>query len=163
MRIRERVMRFLSHTRFVPTPVYRLMVLAWTISGVLQIIYGPPNTVQTTSATGETSWFNLIFVLCQLAASALVFIGLYFVKENSKAFVTVDEADKYVARLRISLTLELIGIIGLQTVIAVQVASSAFYQSRIPSAGTTWMAIIFAAWCGFRQRDIILAQRKLAP
>lgn len=159
MAVQRWVSRLLAHTRFVPTPVYRLMVLAWLSSGVLQLIYGAPASVRDTASA---HWFDWAFVTCQLVAAALVFAGLYFIEENTTAeFVTNAQAARYAQRLRISLTLELVGIIGLQTIIAVQVVSSTYYQGRLPTAGTTWMAIIFALWLGVRQRDILQAQRTL--
>lgn len=160
MAVRKWVARLLAHTRFVPTPVYRLMVLAWMVSGVLQLLYGAPTSVRDTAAAG---WFDWAFVLCQLVAAWLVFTGLYFIEENiTLDFVSEAEARRYADRLKISLVLELVGIIGLQTIIAVQVAASAYYQGRVPSAGTTWMAIIFALWLGVRQRDIVRAQKVLS-
>lgn len=154
--------RALAHTRFVPTRVYRLMVVAWLISGVLQLLYGAPESIQSTS--GPAGWFDWAFVVAQLLSSIFILTGLYLVQEHTKDYVFVDEreAKKYNERLTLSLTIELMGVIGIQTVIAVQVAASAFYQGRVPSAGVTWMAIMFAVFLSFRARDIVKSQRMLA-
>ena len=159
MGLPDRVRAFLAHTRFVPTPVYRLMVLAWAVSGLLQILYGAPSSVRQTAPP----WFDWAFVVAQLLSSTFVLVGLYYVEENLDPTITEDEALIYNGRLRVSLTLELMGIIGLQTVVAVQMASVWFDYGRPPAAGTSWMAILFALYLCFRERDILTAQRKLAP
>lgn len=158
----RRVRQFLAHTRFVPTRVYRLMVLAWLISGVLQLLYGAPVSVQDSS--GSAAWFDWAFVGAQLLSAIFIIVGLYLVEEHTKDHVFVDEAEakKYSDRLNLSLTIELMGVIGIQTVIVVQAAATTFYYGRIPAAGTTWMALLFAVFLSFRARDIIKAQRKLA-
>lgn len=148
MGIIHRVRRLLAHTRRVPTQVYRLMVVAWAISGVIQFIYGPPNSVMSQSGEG---WFDLLFVSCQLGSAVLVLVGLYLVEENTQ----------HATRLHLSLTIELIGSIGIQTVIAVNVAAIIYNENRVPAAGTTWMSILFAVWLLFRQCGILRTQRRL--
>lgn len=156
----RRVRQFLAHTRFVPTRVYRLMVLAWLISGVLQLLYGAPISVQDSS--GEQNWFDWAFVGAQLLSALFILVGLYLVEEHVDPFVDEAEAARYSDRLNLSLTIELMGVIGIMTVIVVQTAATTFYYGRVPAAGTSWMAILFAVFLGFRVRDIVKAQRKLA-
>lgn len=144
----HRVRRWLAHTRFVPTPVYRLMVVSWLISGLLQFVYGAPSSVVI---QGPASWFDWAFVIAQLLSAVMLLGGLYLVEGNTA----------HATRLHRSLGLEFLGIIGLQTVIAVQVVAATFNQGRIPSAGTTWMGIVFAVWLIWRERDILRVVRVL--
>jgi hypothetical protein len=159
--------RWLSHTRFVPTPLYRLMLIAAMISGVLQLVYGAPAAV--TDAAGNANWFDWTFVLIQLGAAVLTFWGLYLVEgENAPPWVSqtspIMEPDPRTldpGKLHRSLTMELIGLFGLQTAMALQIVSQMISLGRVPSSMTVWMGIVFWTWAWFRVRDIVRAVRKL--
>lgn len=146
--VARRVRRWLAHTRFVPTPVYRLMVLAWLISGVVQLVYGAPNSVRV---VGPSTWFDWVFISFQLLGAVLTLTGLYLVESNSE----------HATKMHRSLGMEFIGIVFLQTVVAINVVAIAYNEGRIPAAGTTWMGIIFATWLLWRERDILRVVRVL--
>lgn len=149
MRLPGAVRRFLSHTRYVATPVYRLMVVAWLISAVLQLSTGKANvSIRDGGPGGAWDWIVLGF---QIAGPVTCLVGLYLVAENSH----------HASKLSRSLTLELIGIIELEMVIAWQIAGATINQGTIPTAGTSWMGIIFGVWMLFRMRAILRAQREL--
>jgi hypothetical protein len=155
-----------AHTRFVPTPLYRLMLIAAMISGGLQLMFGAPASVRDTSAG---TWFDWTFVGIQLISAAFAVVGLYMVEgENAPPWVSQtspvmepDPDDISPGKLHASLTLELMGLLGLQTSMAMQVTANAFQLGRIPSAMTIWMGIVFWFWAWFRVRDIVRAIRKL--
>lgn len=147
MAVRRRVLRFLAHTRFVPTPLYRLMVLAWGVSGVIALVGSPTDSIQSVAGP----WFDIFMPALQVLACFTVLVGLYQVEGNTH----------HATKLNRSLFWELIGIIELETVLAWQVAAATLYTSRLPSSGPTWMAIIFGVWILFRVKDIVLAMREL--
>jgi hypothetical protein len=149
MAVRKRVLRFLTHTRFVPTPLYRLMVLAWGISGVLSLpfLMGPAESVREVN----NSWLDWALPVLQIGAAVTVLTGLYLVEGNTH----------HASKLARSLTLELFGIIEIEVVIAWQIAAATIYQDRVPTSGPSWMAIVFGSWILFRVKDIVLATRKL--
>lgn len=141
----------MAHTRFVPTQLYRLMVLSWGISGVVSLATRPADSVTTVANGVWLSWFDWFLPIAQIAAAVTVLTGLYLVQGSTH----------HARKLGRSLLLELIGIIELEMVIAWQTAASVIYQGRVPSAGTSWMAIIFGTWILVRVRDIVRAQREL--
>ena len=150
MDVASRVARWLAHTRFVPTPVYRLMVLSWLVGGLLSLIFGPPFNVAS-QLDAEPQWFMWAYVALQIAASALTLSGLYLVEEN------IAQPEK----LHRSLTMELVGIIFLETCIAIQVTATFFSQPSFPTSGLVWMGIVFGLWILARVRDILRAIRRL--
>lgn len=162
MDLSNRVGRWLSHTRFVPTPVYRLVLIAAGISAVLQLGYGAPISV---TATSDTGWFDWTFVGFQLLGAVLALWGLYLVEgETPPPWVDgTDAAHREIdpERLQRSLTMELLGLIFLQTCMAIQIVATVAYNGRVPSALWTWMGIVFWLWSFFRDRDIIRAIRRL--
>ena len=164
MVLRARVAGWLAHTRFVPTPLYRLILIAAVISSVLQLVYGAPVSVQNTS---DASWFDWAFVIVQLVGAVLALTGLYLVEGEtpppwiSVADVVRGRAEINPEKLHRSLSIELLGLIFLQTVIAVQLAASSFDQGRPPSSLAIWALAVFWAWSFFRDRDILRALRKL--
>ncbi|QGH75267.1 membrane protein [Mycobacterium phage Quesadilla] len=166
MASRLRVGRWLAHTRFVPTPLYRLILVAAVISSVLQLVFGAPVSV---SAVARSESFSWAFVALQLAGAVLALIGLYLVEGESPPPWTTTGPDIAAAerakinpeKLHRSLSIELLGLIFLQTVIAVQLAASAFDQGRIPSSLAIWVLAVFWGWSFFRDRDILRAMRKL--
>lgn len=141
--------RWLKHTRFVPTHLYRLLLLAALVSSVLQLVYGAPASVQ--SATGAAIWMDWMFVGLQLAGSVLALWGLYLVNDNAA----------HATHLARSLLLELLGLIMLQTSIAVGLVAAVDYQGRVPSALATWLVFTFWVWSFLRDRDIWFAMRAL--
>lgn len=153
-----RVQRLLLHTRVVPTQLYRLMILAWGISAVVQLVVGVPVSVSTAV---EAPWFSWMFTILQLCGAVTVLTALYLVDGNTVDNVAPCQARRMIDRLNRSLALEMIGIIELEIVIAWQVAATAFYAGTLPPAGSSWMAIIFGLWILTRVRDIIRAQREL--
>ena len=164
MAIRIRVGRWLSHTRFVPTPLYRLALVAAVISGLLQLVYGAPAAV---SAQAQAGWFDWTFVGLQLVGAICALWGLYLVEGEQFPWAAASanpsaphELDP--EKLQRSLTLELFGLILLQTVMAIQIAATTFDYGRPPSSLALWIVIVFWVWSFFRDRDIIRAVRKLA-
>ncbi|AGT12918.1 hypothetical protein KAYACHO_14 [Mycobacterium phage KayaCho] len=160
-----RVGRWLAHTRFVPTPLYRLVLIAAGISAVLQLINGAPASV---TATADTGWFDWAFVGFQLIGAVCALWGLYLVEGDTPtpwaawaATVTGEVPEIDPEKLQRSLTLELVGLIALQTCMAIQIVSTVAYYGRVPSALWTWMGIVFWLWSFFRDRDIIRAIRRL--
>ncbi|QHB37754.1 hypothetical protein I5G63_gp013 [Mycobacterium phage Imvubu] len=161
MAVTSRVGRWLAHTRFVPTPLYRLVLLAAGVSAVLQLVYGAPESV---TATSQAGWFDWLFVGFQLVGAVCAIWGLYLVEgENAPPWVespgdphTIDPE-----KLQRSLTLELFGLILLQTCMAIQIVATIAYNGRVPSALSTWVVIVFWLWSFFRDRDIIRAVRRL--
>lgn len=161
MVVTRRVTRWLSHTRFVPTPIYRLILLAAGISASLQLVYGAPDSV---TATSGSSLFDWLFVGFQLVGAVSAIWGLYLVEGENAPPWAESPGDHHTmdpSKLQRSLTLELFGLILLQTVIAIQIVASSAYAGRIPSALATWMMIVFWLWSFFRDRDIIRALRRL--
>ncbi|AYP70006.1 hypothetical protein I5G62_gp20 [Mycobacterium phage CRB2] len=166
MAMRVRVGAWLAHTRFVPTPLYRLILVAACISSLLQLIYGAPASVSSVSRSEAFDW---AFVALQLAAAITALVGLYLVEGESPppwttsgpAIYAADRPEIDPEKLHRSLTVELLGLIGLQTVMAVQLAASAFDVGRMPSALSTWMMTVFWVWSFFRDRDILRALGKL--
>ena len=162
MALTARVGRWLAHTRFVPTPLYRLILIAGVISSGLQLIYGAPATVASVS---DSVAFNWAFVAVQLVGAVLALTGLYLV--GSETPLPWRLGDPWTApdinpeKLHRSLSIELLGLIFLQTVIAVQLAASALDQGRIPSSLAIWALAVFWSWSFFRDRDILRALRKL--
>jgi hypothetical protein len=159
----QRVARWLSHTRFVPTPLYRLMLAAAMISSLLQLAYGAPAAVAETS---RSELFDWAMVGVQLAAAITAVIGLYLVEGNtptpwSDRPPTTEGPDIDPEKLHRSLTVELLGLIGLQTCVAIQLFSYFASAGRVPSALSVWMMAMFWAWSFFRDRDILRALRKL--
>lgn len=153
--------RWLAHTRFVPTPLYRLILMAAVVSAVLQLGYGAPDSV---SQTSQSSLFDWAFVGFQLVGAVSALCGLYLVEGELPAPWVVASGEHPAidpSKLQRSLTLELFGLILLQTVMAVQIVASTAYAGRIPSALSTWMVMVFWAWSFFRDRDIIRALRRL--
>ena len=161
-----RVGRWLAHTRFVPTPLYRLILVAATASSVLQLVYGAPAAV---TAVVKSEAFSWAFVGLQLVGAILALIGLYLVEGETPPPWTTDGPTLYEdhrpeidpEKLHRSLTIELLGLIFLQTVIAVQLTASTFDAHRIPSSLALWMVAVFWVWSFFRDRDILRAMRKL--
>lgn len=153
-----RVQHLLLHTRVVPTQLYRLMVLAWGISAVVQLVVGVPVSV---AAAVEAIWFSWTFTILQLCGAVTVLTGLYLVDGNTIDNVEPSQARKMIDKLNRSLALELIGIIELEIVIAWQITASAYYAGTLPPAGSSWMTIIFGLWILTRVRDIIRTQREL--
>ncbi|URC18122.1 membrane protein [Mycobacterium phage Zenteno07] len=162
MVIRARVSAWLSHTRFVPTPLYRLVLVAATVSAVLQLVYGAPTTV---SQTSDSLVFDWAFVGVQLVGAVLALTGLYLVEgETPPPWVSARDPRARAIdpeKLHRSLTIELLGLIFLQTCMAVQIVSTIAYYGRPPAALSTWVVIVFWAWSFFRDRDILRALRKL--
>ena len=148
MAVTRWVVRALAHTRFVTTPLYRLVLVAALFSALLQLVYGAPNSVVATSGGG---WFEWVFVAFQIVGSTAALWSI-----NPSPPVVPDPP-----RLQVSLTLELWGLICLQTVMAIQIAASTFYQGRVPSSLALWLVIVFWVWSLFRSRDIIRALRRL--
>lgn len=144
----RRVLGALAHTRIVPTPLYRLMLLAWLVSGIVCLFYGPSASIQSQGP----AWFDWTFVGLQITGSALALVGLYSVENNTQ----------HATRLHLSLNLELLGLILLQTVIALQITATTFDQGRPPVTGGTWMAAIFCVWSFIRARDILRAVSALS-
>lgn len=161
MGIGNRISRWLSHTRFVPTPLYRLVLIAATISALLQLVYGAPESV---SSTAQAGWFDWSFVAFQLVGALCALGGLYLVEgESPPPWSGTPEIPRDInpERLHLSLSLELLGLIALQTCMAIQIVSTINYNGRVPSALATWIAIVFWLWSFFRDRDILRALRKL--
>ena len=161
MNLGNRIGRWLSHTRFVPTPLYRLVLIAAGISAILQLAFGAPESV---TATAQACWFDWMFVVFQLIGAVCAITGLYLVEGENPVPWAVSPAhppDIDPERLHRSLTLELLGLIFLQTCMAIQIVSTINYNGRPPSALSTWIAIVFWAWSFFRDRDIIRALKKL--
>ena len=159
MAVTRWVVRALAHTRFVTTPLYRLVLVAALFSALLQLVYGAPNSVVATSGGG---WFEWVFVAFQIVGSTAALGGLYLVEGESPW--SINPSPPVVPdppRLQVSLTLELWGLICLQTVMAIQIAASTFYQGRVPSSLALWLVIVFWVWSLFRSRDIIRALRRL--
>ena len=158
MAITSRVGRWLAHTRFVPTPLYRLLLGAAVVSAVLQVLFGAPQSVTSTSQAG---WFDWMFVVFQLIGAVCALWGLYLVEGKTPWTLTTEPRDINPEALQRSLTLELFGLILLQTCGAIQIVASTAYADRIPSAMATWFLIIFWLWSFVRDRDIIRAIRRL--
>lgn len=158
MALTTRVGRWLAHTRFVPTPLYRLLLGAAVVSAVLQVLFGAPQSVTSTSQAG---WFDWMFVVFQLIGAVCAIWGLYLVEGETPWSLTTVPHEIDPEKLQRSLTLELFGLILLQTCMAIQIVATIAYNGRIPSALSTWAVIVFWAWSFFRGRDIIRAIRKL--
>ena len=150
----------MAHTRFVPTPLYRLVLMAATVSAMLQLVYGAPESV---SVTSQASWFDWLFVGSQLVGALCALSGLYLVEGDNPWLLRVGEEPHELdpEKLQRSLTLELFGLIALQTCVAIQIVSTTAFYGRVPSGLATWMMIVFWVWSFFRDRDIIRAIRKL--
>ncbi|QHB37323.1 hypothetical protein I5G58_gp021 [Mycobacterium phage BirdsNest] len=164
MAVSRRVGSWLAHTRFVPTPLYRLILTAGVISSLLQFIYGAPVSV---AAVSDSAAFNWAFVVVQFVGAVLALTGLYLVEgETPPPWVSVADVARGRAeinpeKLHRSLSIELLGLIFIQTVIAVQLAASTLDQGRIPSSLAIWALAVFWAWSFIRDRDILRALRKL--
>ena len=140
--IRRAVRRFLGHTRFVPTPLYRLLVLGQIIAGICQLTIGPPSGVSTAE---PPHYFVIGFCVTSLVAGTLMLAGLYLVEEST------TDAEK----LHRSFTLELVGLVLLQTVIAANTVGVIFDLGTPPTSGATWFQIMFWCWAWFRIRDLV--------
>lgn len=161
MTVSARVGRWLSHTRFVPTPLYRLMLIAAGISAGLQLIFGAPAAV---TAQADATWFDWAFVGFQLAGAVAAIWGLYLVEGENAPPWAENPGDPHeidAGKLQRSLTLELFGLLMLQTVMAIQITASSFDLGRVPSSLALWMVIVFWSWAWFRVRDIVRALRRL--
>lgn len=143
--------RALSHTRVVETgsfPLYRVLVACSFISSITQA-FDRKATISVTSITPD--WGDWLFIGAQGAASIMVVTALYMI-----------DANRYHAtKLNDSLNLEFIGLVILQTVIAINVVAVTFYYNRPPTGQGSWFQIGFSFWCFFRLWDIRKAIRKL--
>jgi hypothetical protein len=133
----------------VPTPLYRVLIIGAVFSGLMQVKYGPPVSISGTQTPG---YFDTAFVVLQILAGLLNLIGLYLVEGNTT----------HARKLQASLTLELIGLIGMQTVISMNIVAVALYYDEPPSAMGTWFQVMFWLWAWTRMYAIIQAQRQLA-
>ena len=141
------VRRFLGHTRFVPTPLYRLLVVGQVLAGVCQLTFGAPASVSDNSP----HYFDLAFCMMSFTAGALMLGGLYLVEAN-----TTDPI-----KLHRSFSMELLGLVLLQTVIAISVAGVLFQLGTPPTSGATWFQIMFWCWGWFRVHDLVRVIRLL--
>ncbi|WP_263999399.1 hypothetical protein [Mycobacterium yunnanensis] len=141
----------LSHTRVVESgsfPLYRVLLACSFISSVTQA-FDRQATVSVTSITPD--WGDWLFIVCQGGASVAILVALYMIDANK------DHA----TRLHDSLSLEFIGLVILQTIIAINVIAVCFYYHRPPTGQGTWFQIGFSFWCSFRLWDIRKAIRTL--
>ncbi len=124
------------------------MLVGAFISAVIQLSTGKTTISLEAAAPPQ---FIFVFVLIQLAASTLCLASLYMIDGN-----------KYHAtRLHRSLTVELIGLIFLQTAIAINVTASGFFNSGLPPSPGTWFTIMFWLWSWTRVGEIRRATREL--
>lgn len=135
------VRRLLGHTRFVPTPLYRLLVIGQVLAGVSQLVFGPPASVSENSP----AYFDPLFCIASFVAGALTLSGLYLVEESTTN----------ARQLHRSFSLELVGLMLLQTVIAINVVGVIYQLGTPPTAGSTWFQIMFWLWGWFRVRDLL--------
>lgn len=143
--------RGLRHTRWVPSgspPLYRLILVGVIISGLVQAITGKaPKAVSENSF----SWFDYVFTTSQLAAGIVCVVSLYM----------IDGARYSAKRLHLSLSLEMLGLIGLQTTTAVSVVANGYFNDGIPPGMGTWVTIMFWCWVWARMWEIRKTTREL--
>lgn len=145
---RHSCLRRFGAFRPTPTPLYQLMLVSWVVSGVLQLLFGPPPSVRDATSA---SWFDWSFVILQAGASITALAGMHMV-ELSRTHAT---------RLAKALTTELVGLLELEVVIAWQIVSWGYYRGGPPVGGPSVMAIAFGGWVLYRMHDIVRALREL--
>lgn len=106
------------------------------------------------SVTDNTpEYFDYLFIGLQLIATVMIIAALYW----------EDGSSHHAAKLRHSLAVEFVGLIFLNTVILVNVVAVMFYNQGPPSAGSTWLLIVFGTWIMFtRLPEIWRATRELS-
>jgi hypothetical protein len=137
----------LAHTRFVPTPLYRLLVVGQIFAGLSQLIFGAPASVTENSP----HYFNNVFIAFSLLGGVVTLVALYF----------IDGSTKDAKKLHASLNLELLGLILIQTAITINVAG-VFFTLGTPTSSGTWFLIMFWGWAWFRMGAIVKATRELS-
>lgn len=115
-------------------PLYWQLLVAAVISGVLQLIYGAPQSVSNTS--GGASSVDYMFLGLQLLGS-VVALGSLYMEEGST---------RHAERLYWSLAFEAFGLIILTTAAVVYAVAVWYNNGRPPSSMGTWFIIMFGVW-----------------
>lgn len=128
-------------------PLYRMILTGCLVSGFLQIIYGVPSSI------GENSpeWFDICIVLAQIISAGTVRLSLHM----------EDGSSLCPARLHRSLSVEAVGLIFLQTVLAVTFVAVIIQNGGPFKATVTWIAFEFWLWVWTRLFGIRKAMREL--
>ncbi|QFG11165.1 membrane protein [Gordonia phage CloverMinnie] len=113
-------------------PLYWQLLVAATISGVLQLIYGAPESV---SKQGGNS-VDYMFLGLQLVGAVFA-LGSLYVEEGSS---------RHAERLYWSLAFEAFGLIVLTTAATVYAVAVWYNNGRPPSSMGTWYIIMFGVW-----------------
>ncbi|AKG94818.1 hypothetical protein SEA_COROFIN_19 [Mycobacterium phage Corofin] len=149
--MKRRFQLVVRHTRYVYSgspPLYRLMMIGTVLSAVAQAF---DRDATLSVASYLPTWADWLFIGAQFVAGLMVWVSLYLVDENRE----------HATRLNDSLYLELLGLIVMQTVIAVNVVAVAFYYGRQPTGQGSWLQIMLSVWIWTRIRDILRTLRKL--
>lgn len=146
MRLQSWIRIVLAHTRFVPTPLYRLLVVGQILAGVAQLAFGAPASV----TANAPHYFDYVFIAFSLLGGVITLVALYF----------IDGSTENAKKLHGSLNLEFLGLIFIQTAITLNVVG-VFFTLGTPTSGGTWFQIMFWGWAWFRMGAIIKATRAL--
>ncbi|OZE08451.1 hypothetical protein CH249_14010 [Rhodococcus sp. 05-2255-3B1] len=135
----HRVMVFVLGGRRVVSgswPLYRILALMLTISGVLQLATGKvPGSV---TATQSPEWTDVAYMWMQLVGGAAILVSLTVGRSNYS----------------ISLYLERFGAVLVFVSSLVYVLSVVDYNSGPPTSSGVWLVIGFGLYCGFRVVEI---------
>ncbi|QGH80027.1 membrane protein [Gordonia phage NHagos] len=135
MRVLRAVKAALSARRVVKSgspPLYWQLLVAAVISGVLQLIYGAPESVSRQGGNAV----DYMFLALQLTG-AVIALGSLYIEEGST---------RHAERLYWSLAFEAFGLILLFTTAVVYTVAVWYNNGRPPSSMGTWFIIMFAVW-----------------
>lgn len=112
----------------------------------------PPASIKENTAT----LFGYATIGALLFGGLACFVGLYMADENKH----------HASRLNLSLTIELLGLIALQTATIINMAGVIANQLELgngwaPPSPSSWYSLGFSLWMWFRIRDVLRAIREL--
>lgn len=143
----KRVMAFVLGGRRVVSgswPLYRILAMALTISGVLQLVTGKvPGSV---TATQSPEWTDVAYMWMQLIGGGAITASLTVGRSNYS----------------ISLYLERLGAVLVFVSSLVYVLSVVDYNSGPPTSSGVWLVIGFGIYCGFRVVEITQTLREVS-
>lgn len=138
-------------------PLYRILLVAAVLSGITQSI---DQQASVGIAENSANWFSYTMIGVLLFGGLASLAGLYMADENKH----------HASRLNLSLTVELLGVIALQTATIVNMAGviasrlaepDSGFWSWAPPSPSSWYSLAFSLWMWFRLKDILLGIRAL--
>lgn len=134
-------------------PLYRILLVSAICAGVTQSFNRmPPIAVRENSNT----LFGYATIGTLLFGGLACLIGIYMSDENKR----------HARRLNLSLNIELLGLIALQTATIINMAGVIANQLEqgagwAPPSPSSWYSLGFSLWMWFRIRDVLRAIREL--